>query len=318
METRASPTPALPDRNVLTSFAGFILLVGGAPVAVRIGYAELAPFWLGLARFGLAAAAFWALAFYKGLRLPKGRALLGAVLYGILGMGISFVLTAWGLVKTSASLTSILMALVPLITVLLSAFQGIESITGRGLLGSLIAVTGTAVAVGGAASANISLPHIGAIILGTGFVAQSGVVVKRFPPSPPIMTNAIALTVAAIILGIASLVAGEAWAIPSQASTWAALSYLVIFVTIFAFILYLQVLNRWSASGTSYGFVIIPLVTVVIAALLAEEQISVNFLIGSALVLVGVMVGALLPDKKKAAGFEACKDCAGQVVSRCL
>ena len=318
MSTQAPLSSALPDRNILAFFAVFIILVGGGPVAVRIGYAEMAPFWLGLARFGFGAAIFWALALLKGLRVPKGRALFGAVLYGALGVGISMVLLGWGLVKTPASLASILMAMVPLITVLLSTLQGVEAFSSRGLLGSLIAVAGIAFAVGGATSTDLSLPHIGAIILGTGFLAQSGVVIKRYPPNPPIMTNAIAMTVGAIILTIASLVTGETWVIPTQLSTWAAFSYLVIFVTVIAFMFYLQVLNNWSASGTSYGFVIIPLVTIIVASILSNEQITVNFLIGSVLVLTGVLVGALLPGKKKAMEFEKCRDSAGQVLPRCI
>jgi len=318
MTTQASPVSTLPGRNVLAPFAAFIILVGGAPVAIRIIYAELSPFWLGLIRFGFGAAIFWALALFKRLHVPKGRALVGAVLYGALGVGISMVLMGWGLLKTSASLAAILMAMVPLMTVLLAALQGVESLTGRGLFGALIAVAGIAITVGGASSADISLPHIAAIIAGTGFLAQSGVVIKRFPPNPPIMTNAIAMTVGAIILGVASLVTGESWVIPVQTGTWAALGYLGIFVTVFAFIFYMQVLSNWSASGTSYGFVIIPLVTVIIAALLTREQITINFLIGAALVLTGVLVGALLPGKKKTVEVEECKDTAGQVIPRCI
>ncbi|MGB7876269.1 MAG: EamA family transporter [Anaerolineales bacterium] len=318
MATRAPSSSALPDRNILAFFAAFVILIGGGPVAVRIGYAELAPFWLALTRFGLGAAIFWVLALFKGLRVPKGRALIGAMLYGTLGVGISMVLMGWGMVETPASLTSTLMAMVPLITVLLSVFQGVEPFSGRGLLGSLIAVAGIVIALGGAASTDISLPHVGAILLGTGFLAQSGIVIKRFPSNPPIMTNAIAMTVGAMILGIVSLATGEAWVIPSQFSTWAAFGYLVVFVTVIAFMFYLRVLNNWSASGTSYGFVLIPLVTVIVAAVLANEQITINFLIGAALVLAGVLVGALLPSRKKTTVFETCRDSAGQVVSRCI
>ncbi len=136
MTTLTPAIPAAPDRSVLTYFAAFILLVGGAPVAMRIGYAELQPFWLGLARFGLGAAAFWGLALYKRMQVPKGRALVGAILYGTLGVGISFVLLAWGLVKTSASMAALLMAMVPLMTVLLSFTQGVEAFTDARPAGS--------------------------------------------------------------------------------------------------------------------------------------------------------------------------------------
>ena len=125
------------------------------------------------------------------------------------------------------------------------------------------------------------------------------------------------MTVGAIILGIASLVSGEAWNIPTQTNTWVAFIYLVDFVTVVAFLLYMFVLGKWSASGTSYGFVMIPLVTIVVASTLAGEEITVNFLIGAGLVLAGVLVGALLPSRTKPAAVEECKDRSGQVLPRC-
>jgi drug/metabolite transporter (DMT)-like permease len=131
------------------------------------------------------------------------------------------------------------------------------------------------------------------------------------------MTNAVAMTCGTIILGTASLVAGEAWVLPRQAVTWIALVYLIIFVTLVAFLLYMYVLSNWTASGTSFGFVLIPLVTIVVAATLAGETITVNFLFGAALVLVGVFVGALLPSKRKPAEIEECKSRSGQVLPRC-
>jgi drug/metabolite transporter (DMT)-like permease len=307
----------VPDRSVLTYFAAFILLVGGAPVAMRISFAELQPFWMGVGRFGLGAAVFWVLALYKGIQVPKGRALTGAILYGTLGVGISFVLLAWGLVKTPASTAAILLALVPLMTVLLAIAQGVERFAPRGVLGSLLALAGIAVTVVGAPRGDISPVHIAAIILGTAFLAQGGVVIKRFPANPPIITNAVGMTVGAAILGGASVAAGESRVLPSMASTWAALGYLVIFVSVLAFMFYLQVLNKWNASGASYGFVVIPLVTAVVAALLSHEPITVSFVAGAVLVLAGVFVGALMPARRNTEVGELCKDCSGQVVSRC-
>jgi len=132
------------------------------------------------------------------------------------------------------------------------------------------------------------------------------------------MTNAIGMTVGAIILGTASLLSGEQWNFPSQINTWIAYLYLVVFVTFVAFLLYMFVLGKWTASGTSYGFVIVPLVTIVVASTLAGELITINFLIGAVLVLAGVVVGALLPSKTKPEAQEECKKRAGQVLPRCV
>ena len=271
MTTQTPASPALPARPVLIAFFLFIVVGGGASVAIRATYAELAPFWSATSRFALAALVFWALAFCRKFPVPHGRALLGAVLFGILTVGLAFVLISWGLVATPASRYQVLMALVPLLTIFLASLQGIEAISWRGLLGSLLAVAGIAFTVGGTSTSEVSLPHMAAIIIAAAFIAEGGVVIKRFPPNPPIMTNAIGMTVGALILGTVSLASGEAWTMPTQTNTWLAYLYLVIFVTIVTFLLYMFVLGNWSASGTSYGFVLVPLVTIVVASTLAGE-----------------------------------------------
>jgi len=308
----------LPERPVLIAFFVFVVVAGGASVAIRITYEELDPFWVAASRFALAALIFWALVFYRKIPVPRGRALYGALIYGVLTVGLAFMLAAWGLVETPASLYQILMALVPLLTLFLSSMQGLEAISRRGLLGSLLAVVGVAITVGGASTANISMPHIAAIIVAAVFMAEGGVLIKRFPPNPPVMTNAVSMTVGAIVLGAASLVRGENWHIPAQTNTWIAFIYLAIFVSLFAYLLYMFVLGKWTASGTSYGFVIIPLITIVVASTLAKETPTVNFLVGAGFVLAGVLVGALLPSKAKPAAVEECKSRSGQVLPHCM
>jgi drug/metabolite transporter (DMT)-like permease len=309
---------SLPGRKVLLAFFIFIIVGGGASVAIRITYQELAPFWSASARFVLGALVFWIIAYIKKLPLPKGKSLLGAALYGFLGVGLGFVLIAWGLVETPASLYQILMAMVPLLTIFLSAVHGLESITRRGIIGSLLAVVGIVITVGGSRSSGISIPHIIAIVIAAALIAESSVVLKKFPPNPPVMTNAISMTVGAVVLGSASIIRGEVWTFPSQTSTWIAFVYVLVFVTVVAFLLYMFVLGKWTASGTSYGFVIVPLVTISVAALIAGEKISFNFVLGAAFVLAGVLVGALLPGKKGLEAQEECKDRSGQALPRCV
>ena len=51
----ASPVQAASsDRTVLIAFLLFVFIMGGASVAIRITYAEMAPFWAGASRFLLA------------------------------------------------------------------------------------------------------------------------------------------------------------------------------------------------------------------------------------------------------------------------
>ncbi len=161
-------------------------------------------------------------------------------------------------------------------------------------------MTGIAIAVSGSLSAGVevSLPHILAILAAAACFAEAGIVAKLLPKNHPYATNAVAMTVGGVMLAVASWLRGETWALPASVDTWLAMIYIVLGATVAGFILYLFVLGRWTASGTSYGFVLIPIVTVILAALVTDETISLLFLVGAAVVLAGVYVGALMTDKK--------------------
>lgn len=162
---------------------------------------------------------------------------------------------------------------------------------------------GIAIAVSGSLSAGVevSLPHILAIIAAAACFAEAGIVAKLLPKNHPYATNAVGMTVGVIMLAVASLIKGETWALPASANTWLAMIYIVLGATVAGFLVYLFILGRWTASGTSYGFVLVPIVTVILASLVTDETISLFFLVGAAVVLAGVYVGALMPGKEVAA-----------------
>lgn len=118
---------------------------------------------------------------------------------------------------------------------------------------------------------------------------------KRFPPSPPTVTNALAMGVGTVMLLALSALAGEPWRLPESAATWTAVLYLVFVGSVVVFFLFLFVIRRWTASATSYQFVLFPFVTVAVAGWLAGETVTPTFLAGGALVLAGVWLGAITP-----------------------
>ena len=276
-----------------------ILFAAGGSVAIRFTYTELAPFWSGAARFMCSSIFFWAVVLIRKLELPRGRALMGAILFGVFSMGLPFVFIYWGLVKTPASLYQMFSALIPLLTLFLAFFHRLEPFRSRGLLGAGLSVIGIGVALGGAVGGELAVPYVLAIIAGVACLAEAGIIAKSFPPLDLYVTNAIATLSGGLIMLAASFLSGEKMAIPGQPTATIAFTYTVIFATIIAYLLYLYVLAHWTASGLSYSFVIIPLVTAVIANTLAKEQITIQFGIGGALIVMGVWIGALLPSKQK-------------------
>ena len=61
----------------------------------------------------------------------------------------------------------------------------------------------------------------------------------------------------------------------------------------------LVVVQRWTASSTSYMFVLMPVVAVTLGALVADEPITATTILGGAIVCAGVYLGALArPDRR--------------------
>ena len=113
MKTRSFLSFNNPESIVFLYFFIFILLSGGGPVAMRISFAEMPPFWMSLLRFMFGALIYWIMVAMKKQAIPKGRALAGPVLYGTLGFGVSSAFLSWGLVKTPASVGAVILAFHP-------------------------------------------------------------------------------------------------------------------------------------------------------------------------------------------------------------
>jgi drug/metabolite transporter (DMT)-like permease len=282
-----------PDRATL---AGFVLLVcigGGNAVAVRFSNLELPPFWGAGLRFAMAAPLFWILATLRRTPLPRGRALTGALVYGLLMVGVSYALAYWGFVRVQAGLAMAILATVPLMTVFLAWAHGLELLRRRGVLGAVISAAGLWVGIAGEPGAAVPGLSVLALVGSAAFMAEATVLLKSYPPSDPLAANAVALTTGVPVLLGLSLLAREPWSLPAGLSTWLAFAYLVTFGSVGQFYLNLWVLGRWTASATAYSNLLMPVATSVIAPWLAKEPVTMSFVLGGGLLLAGVWLGAI-------------------------
>jgi len=281
-----------PNNLVLAAFLLIVILAGANALAVRFTVAEMPPFWGATVRFIGAGLLFWALALFRKVPLPTGRALSGVLLYGFLGFGASYAFLYWGFKRVPAGLGSVVLGLVPLLTFFFAFFHRLETFHLRGLLGALLAVAGIALAFLEQPGGDVPLASLLSIVAGAACIAESTVVIKYFPPSDPFMTNALGITAGLLALIVMSVITHEPWNLPMLASTWVSIVYLIILGTVVVFYLFLFIVRRWTASATSYQFVLFPFVTVLLAGWLADEQVNAALLLGGALVLIGVWVGA--------------------------
>ncbi len=290
----APPAEAGPDRLALIGFAVLVLIGGVNFPAVKATVQELAPMWSAGLRFMAAALILLAIVLVRQQALPRGRALAGTLLFGALSFAAAYAFAYWAIERVSAGVASIILASAPLTTFIAAVVHGLERFRWQTLGGALLAIGGIAVMAGGPGTAAVSVAGLLSLLLAAICIAEAAVVAKRFPPVPPMVMNALGMAVGGVILLGLSFASGEPHIAPRQSATWISLSYLVLLGSIVLFITYLFVLRRWTASGTSYVFVLFPVVAVAFAALFQDERITLSLVIGGLLVIAGVYVGALL------------------------
>ncbi|MBE0682954.1 MAG: EamA family transporter [Anaerolineales bacterium] len=282
-----------PDRLILAAFLLVVLLGGSNSVAIRYSNQELAPFWGAALRFVFAAAAFWIILWWRKLPLPNLKDSSIIALNGFLTIGISFALLYWGLLKVPVSLATIVIATSPLFTFLLAVLHRIESFRIQALVGGGVALIGMAIAVNAQPGGVELLPSLLALAAGALVAAEGNVIFKIYSlKADSVVINALSISSGALFLLGTSLIAGNAWVLPSTPQVWAALTYLILGGSVVMFYLFVYVLSRWTASATSYAVLFFPLVATLLASWLVKETVTPLFLAGATIVIAGVWIGA--------------------------
>jgi len=281
------------DLRTPLAFAGVVVLGGLNIVAVKLSNQDFDAFFGAGFRFTLASLVFLAIAFVLRIPVPRGQALVGALLYGFYGFVLAFGLGYWALQELPASIAGVIIAAVPLFTLVLAVLQRLEPFSWRGLAGGSLAMVGIAVLIGAPQSTSVPVVSALAMVGMALALSQASIVIKKYPPCHTVATNTIGVGVGAAVLLPLSLLRGEEWSLSAAGDSWLAMAYLVLLGSVGVFGLFVYVLNHWPASRASYQFVLMPIVAALGAALILDEPIGVSLVIGGAIVLAGVYVGAL-------------------------
>lgn len=278
------------------TYAAFVAtaVIGGANyIAVSFSNHELPPLFGATLRFALATICFIFIARMRRVPPARGPELRGAALYGLLSFGASYACFYYALVGLAAGTVAVVAAAVPLFTLFIAAALGQERLSARGLVGGLLAVGGIAVLSGGALEGELGPSYLLAALLGTATAAGSSVVAKGLPQVHPTRMNAIGMLSGTTLLAAGSLLLGESWELPREGSTLAAIAWLVLAGSVGLFQLFLHVIQRWTASATMYSITAMPVVAVALGALLLDQPITHELLLGGGLVIAAVYVGAI-------------------------
>ncbi len=233
-----------PDRIVLLAFAVLVVFAGANAIGVRFVLREMGPFWSAAIRFAIAGLLLggWAVATHRPR--PRGDALIGTALFGVFGFWLAYVFLYRALQDAFAGTTMLMLAIVPLLTALLAAIQGIERLRVLGLAGAGIACIGILVVSADQVSLDVPVVALALLLAAAACQAEAGIVVKRYPPGDPVVANAIGMMLGAGLLAVVAAMTGEPLVIPTEPETWLAMAYLIGPGSIAVFVLVLFVLAR--------------------------------------------------------------------------
>jgi drug/metabolite transporter (DMT)-like permease len=275
---------------------------GGTAAAVtRYTVGTVDPVTLAAFRFGIGAVVLAPLALVFRAALPRGRDWLGVTLLGVLFFAVFFVFYNIAMAYTTAARGALALSTLPLWTMVVAALLGAEPLTWRKTLGVLIAVGGVAIALlAGLAAA----PHgawRGDLIMAGATLCMAFYNVWSRPfiarSSPLGFVTASMGAGAACLVAVAALSGGFAVTRTFGAAQWTAVIYLGVFGGAAAFFLWVLALRLTTPTRVANTMTVNPIAASVLAAVLVQEPIGLNLVLGLAAVAGGIWLSAGEPKK---------------------
>jgi drug/metabolite transporter (DMT)-like permease len=262
-------------------------------VATKVALRDVPPFTLTLLRFLLASLVLVPLAWLEGRRGWGERPWGPLLLAGLVGGCLYFGLQNLGLVYTSASRASLILASIPALTALLSALFLREPIERGRALGVVASVSGVVVIV----LAGKAVAHAGGSIVGDLLIGGTALAWATYTVlAKDLEGRATPTLVSAATVGLGGLfllpVAGcellrHPLPTPSP-EAWLATGYLGLVASTLPFLLWNYALNKIDASEAAVYTNLVPVVAVLSSMLLLDERLAPAQWVGGAMVLLGV------------------------------
>jgi len=280
----APPGPGL----VLLALLALYLIWGSTYLAIRIALGGFPPLLMAGSRFLLAGGALYLVLRARGAARPTARQWRAGAVVGTLLCAANGLVTV-AEQRVTSSVTAVVIASVPLWTVLVAAAWR-ERPTGGEVAGILLGLTGVAVLQSGG---ELRGEPLGAFLLvaSTWCWALGSIWSRRLPMPAGLMAPAAEMLAGGVVLTLAGLARGERLIEAPGGSAVGAWVYLVLFGSLIGFTAYNFLLRHVRpALATSYAYVN-PAVAVALGAA-AGEPVGGRALVALSLILLGVAVVA--------------------------
>src|SRR5581483_11993388 len=282
----------------VAAFAVIYLVWGSTFLAIRIGVREVPPFLLAGMRFVAAGGLLCGWMRLKGTASPTlgewRAASIVAVPFFVLDYGLVF----WAERRVPSGLTAVMMATIP-VFMALSEILVMKTLrmTGRLGLSLTVGILGVGVLVShGAGFGDAPIDRWGAVALIIGSVSWaigSAMTPRLALPASKAMSSGAQMLAGGVLLTLAALGLGEFRGFRLQTvspGAWLALLYLIGAGSILAFTAYVWLIHHESQTKVGTYAYVNPVVAVLLGYLFGGESLGPRTIVGTALVLVSVLV----------------------------
>jgi len=288
-----------------SNIKAFLLLITLATIwsssfaVIKIGIETLPPLTLAALRIILAAVVLYGYMLSKGLALPRSWPFWKlAFMVGLFGNALPFTLIGWGEQTIDSGLAAILMAVMPLATLLLvHVFTNNERLSAPKLIGIITGFMGIIVLVGPEALEGLGGDLIAQLAVAGGALcyAVASTTATHMPDMHPAQRGAAVMGLAAIQMIPLALWLDHPWALSPDLASLTAGVYLGLFPTALATIIYFKLITARGATFIALNNYMVPALGVIWGWMFLNETVSGQALTALALILAGIAIASARP-----------------------
>jgi drug/metabolite transporter (DMT)-like permease len=289
----------------------FLLVVmwGTSFLFTKIAVASVPPATLVALRLSIAAIVLTVIAYVAGLRLPPP----GAIWFrffslGFVGNAVPFFLISWGQERIDSGLAGILMAIMPLATLVLAHFwvHG-EHMTRRKLAGFALGFVGIVVLTGPEALVQLGgtatdIARQLAVLGGALCYAVNAIMARRLPAMHVLVVSAGVTLMASALMVPVAVIVDVPWRLSPSALSAAAAVWLGLVSTATATIVYFRIIISAGPTFLSLINYLIPVVALVAGVVILGEQPPLSSVTALVIILSGVAMSQLQKPRQPASG----------------
>ena len=286
-----APLPRALDYALLVALAA---IWGGSFVLIKLAIDTVPPVTMTAVRVVIGGLLFVAIVLATGRRLPSDPRVWGwSALAGIFGLALPFSLISWGEQRIDSGLAAILMAGMPLMTLILARFiSGNEPLTAPKLVGVGFGIAGLVILIGPGKLATLGDDAVRqiAVVAASFCYAVNAIITKRIAGQDPYAISAAIMISGTALLLPASIVADAPWTLEPTGLAWLALVLLGVFPTGLASLIMLALLRRQGAGYFAQINFLVPLFGVFWGYAVLSERPPASALTALAVILAGVAI----------------------------